>query len=156
MVSPKTLKLDVDILHENNCVVFVIPFTSNLYCGLLVPIPKLPLASILILSFPLVLKIKLLAPVAVIFKFPAFVNVGVDTDVEPVIVVPDTVPTVIFGVPVNPLAVEALPDNDPENVVALIVPVPALILLLFVDIEPVEAIVNLSKLFVANDNDVFS
>ena len=95
-MSPKTLKLDVDILHENNCVVLVTPFTSNLYCGLLVPIPKLPVESILTFSVPLVLKIKLFAPVVVIFKFPVVVNVGVDNDVEPVIVVAVTPAVPVF------------------------------------------------------------
>jgi len=73
----------------------VIPFTSNLYCGLLVPIPTLPVESILTFSVPLVLKTSLFAPIALIFKSPEFVNNGVDNEVVPVTVVP-----VIFAVPV--------------------------------------------------------
>ena len=73
----------------------VIPFTSNLYCGLLVPIPTLPVESILTFSVPLVLKISLLVPIALIFKSPEFDNNGVDNEVVPVTVVP-----VMFAVPV--------------------------------------------------------
>ena len=59
---------------------------------------------------------------------------------EPVIV-----PTLILGFPVRPeafVAVVALPLRAPLNVAAVIVPVPALILLLFVDTAPVLEILN--------------
>ena len=49
----------------------------------------------------------------------------------------EIVPTLILGVPVRPVAF-------PLNVAAVIVPVPALILLLLVDIVPSLAILNLS------------
>ena len=66
----------------------------------MVPIPTLPVESILTFSVPLVLNNKLLAPVALIFKFPAFVNVGVVIEVVPDIVEPVTLVAVTLAVPV--------------------------------------------------------
>ena len=76
--------------------------TSRVVIGALVLIPTLPFASTLIFSLPLVLNNKLLAPVAVIFKFPALLKIGV--------------------------LIETLVTNAP----LVIVPVPVLILLLLV------------------------
>ena len=59
---------------------------------------------------------------------------------EPVIEEHEIVPTVIFGIPVRPeafVAVVAFPLRAPVKVAAVTIPVPTLILLLFVDTAPV-------------------
>ena len=150
------------VLPTNKFVLIIpLPLTSNKYplVGILVPMPTLlpviveheivptvilgvpvrPEAFVADVAFPLKAPLNV---VAVTVPVPALILLLFVDIVEH-----EIVPTVILGVPVRPeafVAVVAFPLKAPLNVVAVTVPVPALILLLFVDIAPSLAILNLS------------
>ena len=123
-------------------------FNSNNEVGLLVPIPKLPLESILILSFPFVLNNKLLVPVALIFKFPRLLKIGVFIETlatnAPVVIV--AIPAfillllvVILVLVIEPLVIDPvvlkLPEPKSSFSVGFVLPIPTLPLFFIIKLK---------------------